>query len=94
MADRDAVIEILCDYPLKCEVKGLTRRVVNSTLDSLAASAAKVQPEIRPEASAEISAEDCSTLQPDSARPLPLVKSSWFRRLSGWANLRPPYATP
>ena len=71
MADRDAVIEILCDYPLKCEVKGLTRRVVDSTLDRLAASAAKVQPEIRPEASAEISAEDCSALQPDSAASAP-----------------------
>lgn len=71
MAGRDAVIEILCDYPLKCEVKGLTRRVVDSILDRLAASVSKVQPEIRPEASAEISAEDCSALQPDSAASAP-----------------------
>ena len=67
MADRDAVIEFLGDYPLKREVKGLTRRLVDSTLDRLTASAAKVQPE----ASAEISAEDCSALQPDSAASAP-----------------------
>ena len=67
MADRDAVIEILCDYPLKREVKGLTHRVVDSTLDRLAASAAKVQPEIRPEIPAEI----YPTSQLDSASSAP-----------------------
>ena len=61
MADRDAVIEILCDYPLKREVKGLTRRVVDSTLDRLAASAAKVQSEIPSEISVETPAEVCPT---------------------------------
>ena len=71
MTDRDAVIEILCDYPLKREVKGLTRRVVDATLDRLATSAANILPEIRPEAPTEISAEDCSALQPDSAAPAP-----------------------
>ncbi|MBQ3170401.1 MAG: hypothetical protein IJB53_00560 [Mailhella sp.] len=67
MADRDAVIEFLCDYPLKREVKGLTHRVVDSTLDRLSASAAKVQLEILPEAPAEISAESCPVSQPDSS---------------------------
>ena len=67
MANRDAVIEILCDYPLKREVKGLTHRVVDSTLDRFAASAAKVQPEIRPEIPAEISAETCPVSKPDSS---------------------------
>ena len=71
MADRDSVIEILCDYPLKREVKGLTRRVVDSTLDRLAASAAKVQPEIRPEVSAEISPENCPASQSDSSSSEP-----------------------
>ena len=31
MVDRDTGIEILCDYPLKREVKGITCGVVNST---------------------------------------------------------------
>ena len=66
MADRDAVIEILCDYPLKREVKGLTHRVVDSTLDRLEASAADILPEIQPEAPAEISVEACPVSQPDS----------------------------
>jgi len=57
MADRDSVIEILCDYPLKREVKGLTRRVVDSTLDRFAASAAKSLPEIQSESPAEIPTE-------------------------------------
>ena len=63
MADRDAVIEILCDYPLKREVKGLTRRVVDSTLDRLATSVAKIQPE----APTEIPTEVCPVSQPDSS---------------------------
>ncbi|WP_446425559.1 hypothetical protein [Mailhella sp.] len=71
MADRDAVIEILCDYPLKREVKGLTRRVVDSTLDRLAASAVKSLPEIQTETPTEISAEDCSVYQPDSTSSEP-----------------------
>ena len=71
MADRDSVIEILCDYPLKREVKGLTRRVVDSTLDRLAASAAKVQPEIRPQIPAEISTEACPVPLSDSSLSAP-----------------------
>ena len=67
MADRDAVIEILCDYPLKREVKGLTHRVVDSTLDKLDASAAKSLPEIQPGALAELPAEACPASQPDSS---------------------------
>ena len=59
MADRDAVIEILCAYPLKREVKGLTRRVVDSTLDRLTASADRSLPKIQPQISAEISTEAC-----------------------------------
>ena len=55
MADRDAVIEILCDFPLKHEVKGLTHRVVDSTLDRLATSAANIQLEIQPEIPVETS---------------------------------------
>ena len=55
MADRDAVIEILCDYPLKREVKGLTHRVVNSILDRLVTSAANIQLEIQPEIPVEAS---------------------------------------
>ena len=66
MADRDAVIEFLGDYPLKREVKGLTHRVVDSTLDRLSSSAADILPEIQPEAPAEISAEACPVSQPDS----------------------------
>ncbi len=71
MADRDAVIEILCDYPLKREVKGLTRRVLDSTLDRLATSAANILPAMPSKISAEISAEDCSASQPDSAALAP-----------------------
>ena len=75
MADRDSVIEILCDYPLKREVKGLTRRVVDSTLDRLAASAAKVQPEIRPQIPAEISTEACVLCQPNPASSAPTAET-------------------
>ena len=75
MADRDAVIEFLGDYPLKREVKGLTHRVVDSTLDRLAASAAKVQPEIRPEAPTEIPAEVCVSCQPDPASSDPSTEA-------------------
>ena len=60
MAGRDAVIEFLCDYPLKREVKGLTHRVVDSTLDRLAASAANLLTKIQPEIPAKISAKACS----------------------------------
>ena len=66
MADRDVVIEILCDYPLKREVKGLTHRVMDSTLDRLATSAANIQPEIQPQTPAEISVEACPVCPPDS----------------------------
>ncbi|WP_077072819.1 hypothetical protein [Mailhella massiliensis] len=55
MADRDAVIEFLGDYPLKREVKGLTHRVVNSILDRLVTSAANIQLEIQPEIPVEAS---------------------------------------
>ena len=75
MADRDAVIEILCDYPLKREVKGLTRRVVDSTLDRLAASAAKVQPEIQLEAPTEIPTEVCVLCQPNPASSAPTAET-------------------
>ncbi len=71
MADRDAVIEILCDYPLKREVKGLTRRVVDATLDRLATSAANILPEIQPGAPAEIPVKACSASQPDSTSSEP-----------------------
>ena len=67
MADRDSVIEILCDYPLKREVKGLTHRVVDSTLDRLAASAANLLPAIQSETPTEISDEACPASQPDSS---------------------------
>ena len=75
MADRDAVIEILCDYPLKREVKGLTHRVVDSTLDRLAASAAKVQPEIQLEAPTEIPTEVCVAYQPNPASSSPSAET-------------------
>jgi len=75
MADRDSVIEILCDYPLKREVKGLTHRVVDSTLDRLEASAANILPEIQPESLAEIPTEDCSLYQPDSASSEPTTET-------------------
>ena len=75
MADRDAVIEILCDYPLKREVKGLTHRVVDSTLDRLAASAAKVQPEIQLEAPTEIPTEVCASCQPNPASSAPTAET-------------------
>ena len=55
MADRDAVIEFLGDYPLKREVKGLTHRVVDFTLDRLSTSAANIQLEIQPEIPVEAS---------------------------------------
>ena len=71
MADRDAVIEILCDYPLKREVKGLTHRVVDSTLDRLAASDAKSLSEVQPEIPAEVSAEACPASPPDSVSSAP-----------------------
>ena len=71
MADRDSVIEILCDYPLKREVKGLTHRVVDSTLDRFAASVAKSLPEIQPQISAEISTEACPVCPPDSVSSAP-----------------------
>ena len=71
MADRDSVIEILCDYPLKHEVKGLTRRVVDSTLDRLAASDAKSLSEVQPEIPAEVSAEACPASPPDSVSSAP-----------------------
>jgi hypothetical protein len=71
MADRDSVIEILCDYPLKREVKGLTHRVVDSTLDGLATSAANILPEIQPQISAEISTEACPGCPPDSVSSAP-----------------------
>jgi len=67
MADRDSVIEFLCDYPLKHEVKGLTRRVVDSTLDRLATSAASIQPEIQPQIPAEIPTEACPAPLSDSS---------------------------
>ena len=67
MADRDAVIEFLGDYPLKREVKGLTHRVVDSTLDRLAASAANLLPAIQSETPTEISDEACPASQPDSS---------------------------
>ena len=67
MADRDAVIEFLGDYPLKREVKGLTHRVVDFTLDRLSTSAANIQPEIP----AEISAEACPASPPDSVSSAP-----------------------
>ncbi|MBR5881931.1 MAG: hypothetical protein IKY97_00390 [Mailhella sp.] len=75
MADRDAIVEIFCDYPLKREVKGLTHRVVDSTLDRLAASAANILPEIQPEPPAEIPTEDCSVYQPDSASAEPTTET-------------------
>ena len=75
MADRDVVIEILCDYPLKREVKGLTHRVVDSTLDRLAASAAKVQPEIQLEAPTEIPTEVCVAYQPNPASSSPSAET-------------------
>ena len=71
MADRDSVIEILCDYPLKREVKGLTHRVVDSTLDRFAASAAKSLPEIQSESPAEIPTEACPVCPPDSVSSAP-----------------------
>ena len=55
IADRDVVIELLGDYPLKREVKGLTHRVVNSILDRLVTSAANIQLEIQPEIPVEAS---------------------------------------
>ena len=75
MADRDAVIEILSDYPLKREVKGLTRRVVDSTLDRLEASSTNVQPEIQPEAATEIPTEVCVVCQPDPASSAPSAET-------------------
>ena len=75
MADRDAVIEILCEYPLKREVKGLTHRVVDSTLDRLATSAANIQPEIQPQTPAEISVEACPVCPPDSVSSLPSAEN-------------------
>ena len=71
MANRDAVIEILCDYPLKREVKGLTHRVVDSTLDRIAASAAKIQPE----APTEISTEVCPAPLSDSSLSAPSTEA-------------------
>ena len=71
IADRDAVIEFLCDYPLKREVKGLTHCVVDSTLDRLATSAANIQPEIQPQIPAEISVEACPVCPPDSVSSAP-----------------------
>ena len=75
MADRDAVIEILCDYPLKHEVKGLTHRVVDSTLDRLESSAANILPEIRPEAPAEIPVEACPVCPADSVSSAPTAET-------------------
>ena len=75
MADRDAVIEILCDYPLKREVKGLTRRVVDSTLDRLEASSTKVQLEIQPKAPTEIPTEASASCQPDPASSAPSAET-------------------
>ena len=71
MADRDAVIEFLGDYPLKREVKGLTHRVEDSTLDRLATSAAKSLPEIQSVSPAEIPTEACPVCPPDSVSPAP-----------------------
>ena len=75
MADRDAVIEFLGDYPLKREVKGLTRRVVDSTLDRFAASAANLLPAIQSETPSEIPDEASPASQPDSASSLPSTKN-------------------
>ena len=75
MADRDAVIEILCDYPLKREVKGLTRRVVDSTLDRLEASSTNVQPEIQPEVPTEIPTEVSVAYQPNPASSVPSAET-------------------
>jgi len=75
MADRDAVIEILCDYPLKSEVKGLTHRVVDSTLDRLASSAADILPEIQPEALTELPVEASPASQPDPAASAPSAEA-------------------
>ena len=71
IADRDVVIEILCDFPLKHEVKGLTRRVVDSTLDRLAVSAANLLPAIQSETPTEISAEARPASPPDSVSSAP-----------------------
>jgi len=75
MADRDSVIEFLCDYPLKREVKGLTHRVVDSTLDRLATSAANILPEIQTETPAEIPTEACSASLSDSSLSAPSTEA-------------------
>ena len=75
MADRDAVIEILCDYPLKREVKGLTRRVVDSTLDRLASSSSKSLPEVQPEVTTEIPTEACGACQLNPASSVPSTET-------------------
>ena len=75
MADRDAVIEFLGDYPLKREVKGLTRRVVDSTLDRLEASSTNVQPEIQPEVPTEIPTEVSVAYQPNPASSVPSAET-------------------
>jgi len=75
MADRDSVIEILCDYPLKREVKGLTHRVVDSTLDRLPASVANLLPTIQSETPAEIPVESCPVCPADSVSSAPTAET-------------------
>ena len=94
MADRDAVIEFLGDYPLKREVKGLTRRMVDSTLDRFATSASNILPEIQPETPDKIPAKPVPRPSLILPRPSPLLKSSWFRLSFGWGDLRPPCVMP